>query len=160
MVPEATIVIKLSHLYNYWARKSKTHLKLKHQLKCLNANKGIVFYASYRNKDTIFGVFFQFSNVHSKMPLDLRVQMFKCQRANTTKGLLTLQSCFTPPLNVSVSKSDIFHLLPFFLFSSTRPSHQYIFQFKSLKNSSRLKTSPRNWLTTVSALKTMTLEWK
>ena len=112
MVPEATIVIKLSHLYNYWARKSKTHLKLNHQLKCLNANKGIVFNASYHKKDTIFGVFFQFSNVHSKMPLDLRVQMFKCQRANTTKGLLTLQSCFTPPLNVSVSKSDISHLLP------------------------------------------------
>ena len=112
MVPEANIVIKLSHLYNYWARKSKAHRKLNHQLKCLNANKGIVFNASYRNKDTIFGVFFQFSNVHSKMPLDLRVQMFKCQRANTTKGLLTLQSCFTPPLNVSVSKSDISHLLP------------------------------------------------
>ena len=112
MVPEATIVIKLSHLYNYWARKSKAHRKLNHQLKCLNANKGVVFNASYRNKDTIFGVFFQFSNVHSKMPLDLRVQMFKCQRANTTKGLLTLQSCFTPPLNVSVSKSDISHLLP------------------------------------------------
>ena len=71
-----------------------------------------MFNASYRKKDTIFGVFFQFSNVHSKMPLDLRVRMFKCQRANTTKGLLTLQSCFTPPLNVSVSKSDISHLLP------------------------------------------------
>ena len=112
MIPEATIVIKLSHLYNYWARKSKTHLKPNHQLKCLNANKGIVFNASNHNKDTIFVVFFQFSNVHSKMPLDLRVQMFKCQRANTTKGLLTLQSCFTPPLNVSVSKSDISHLLP------------------------------------------------
>ena len=112
MVPEATIVIKLSHLYNYRTKKSKTHLKPNHQLKCLNANKGIVFNAYNHNKDTIFVVFFQFSNVHSKMPLDLRVQMFKCQRANTTKGLLTLQSCFTPPLNVSVSKSDISHLLP------------------------------------------------
>ena len=71
-----------------------------------------MFNASNHNKDTICVVFFQFSNVHSKMPLDLRVQMFKCQRANTTKGLLTLQSCFTPPLNVSVSKSDISHLLP------------------------------------------------
>ena len=112
MVPEATIVIKLSHLHNYRTKKSKTHPKPNHQLKCLNANKGIVFNAYNHNKDTIFVVFFQFSNVHSKMPLDLRVQMFKCQRANTTKGLLTLQSCFTPPLNVSVSKSDISHLLP------------------------------------------------
>ena len=54
---------------------------------------------------------------------DLTVQMFKCQRANTTKGLLTVQSSFTPPLNVSVSKSDISHLLPVLLSSST--SQQY-----------------------------------
>ena len=64
-------------------------------------------------------------SVRDLLQQDLPVQMSKCQRANSTKGLLRLQSCFTPPLNVSVSKSDISHLLPLLLSSC---SHQYIFQ--------------------------------